>query len=326
MIDVPASWVRSATQIQHHRWRKILVLGATDRGKSTYCQYLSQTLLAAGDRVAVVDADVGQKDIGPPATITLGYPERGSALQQTRPAAWYFVGAVSLAGHLLPAVLGTQQMVDTARAPRIIVNTTGFVHGPGRALKGYKIEALRPDVIVAIARGHELSGVLKPYRDYRTLRIAPSPQAVQKTPWQRQGRREQLFAAYFAAPREITLPWQRLTLQRTLLFTGTRITQEGAPYAERTSEGIVAVGSPGHPSHPRTYWLPEGFERSLLCGVADRHHRGVGLAILDRIDFAAETLTLHTPVPEAHIHVLQFGDIYIGLEGRELGQRQPRRF
>jgi polynucleotide 5'-hydroxyl-kinase GRC3/NOL9 len=326
MIDVPSSWAWSATQIQHHRWRKILVLGATDRGKSTYCQYLSQTLLAAGDRVAVVDADVGQKDIGPPATITLGYPERGSALQQTRPAAWYFVGAVSLAGHLLPAVLGTQQMVDTARAPRVIVNTTGFVHGSGRILKGYKIEALRPDVIVAITRGHELRGVLKPYRYYRTLRIAPSPQAVQKTPLQRQIRREQLFATYFAAPREINLPWQRLTLQRTLLFTGSRIAQEGAPYAERTSEGIIVVGSPGPPSHPGIRLLPEGFERSLLCGVANRRHQGAGLAILDHIDFAAETLTLHTPVPDADIHLLQFGDIYISLEGRELGQRPPRQF
>lgn len=324
MIDIPSSWAWSVAQIQRQRWRKILVLGAIDRGKSTYCQYLSQALLAAGERVAVVDADIGQKDIGPPATITLGYPERDHALQQVQPSAWYFVGAVSPVGHLLPSVLGMRQMVDAAQAPRVIINTTGFVDGIGRILKGYKIEALRPDVVVAITRGHELSGLLRPYRHYRTLRLAPSPQAVRKTLPQRQARRERLFAAYFASPREITLPWQRLSLQRTLLFTGTRVTQEGALYAERTSEGLIVVGQPTQP--PRARVLPEGFERGLLCGVANRRRQGVGIAILNRIDFAAETLTLRTPVPEADIHTLQFGDIYINLEGRELGQRDPRQF
>lgn len=132
MIDVPSSWAWSATQIQRQKWRKILVLGATDRGKSTYCHYLSQTLLAVGERVAVVDADVGQKDIGPPAAITLGYPKRDHDLQQIPPSAWYFVGAVSLVGHLLPSVVGMRQMVDTADAPRVIINTTGFVEGIGR--------------------------------------------------------------------------------------------------------------------------------------------------------------------------------------------------
>jgi polynucleotide 5'-hydroxyl-kinase GRC3/NOL9 len=326
MMDIPASWAWSAAQIQRQRWRKILVLGAMDRGKSTYCQYLSQALLAAGERVAVVDADVGQKDIGPPAAITLGYPEPDHALQQIQPSAWYFVGAVSPVGHLLPTVLGTQQMVDAAQAPWVIINTTGFVEGIGRVLKGYKIEALQPDVIVAIARGHELSGLLQPYRHYRTLRLAPSPQAVRKTPPQRQARRERSFAAYFASPPAITLTWQHLALQRTLLFTGTRVTREGARYAERTSEGLIVVGQPAQPPHARIRVLPEGFERGLLCGVANRRHQGVGLAILHRIDFAAETLTLHTPVAPTEIHILQFGDIYINREGRELGQRDPRRF
>lgn len=325
MLDIPASWAWSAAQIQRQRWRKILVLGATDRGKSTYCHYLSQTLLATGERVAVVDADVGQKDIGPPATITLGYPKLGHALQQIQPSAWYFVGAVSIVGHLLPAVLGTCQTVDVADAARVIINTTGFVEGIGRVLKGYKIEALQPDVIVAIARGQELRSVLQPYRHWRTLRLTPSPRAVRKTPPQRQARRADLFADYFAASRHVTLPWQRLTLQRTLLFTGTRVTQKGALYAERTSEGLIAVGQPIQPLHDRMRVLPEGFERGLLCGVANRQH-GVGLAILNRIDFAAETLTLHTPVPDAEIHTLQLGDMYLSPAGRELGKRDPRQF
>ncbi len=323
-IDMPSSWVWSATQIQQHRWRTILVIGATDRGKSTYCQFLSQTLLAAGERVAVVDADVGQKDIGPPATITLGYPQRDTSLTQAEPAAWYFVGAVSPARHLLAAVLGARQLVDAARAPRVIINTTGFVHGIGRILKGYKIEAIRPDVIVAIARGRELSAVLTPYRHYRTLRISASPRAVTKTPEQRRANRERAFAIYFAAARTVSLPWKRITVQRSRLFTGTRIPHDAFRYAERTAEGVMAVADPGTPPQPNLTLLPAGFERHLLCGVANQRQHGRGVAILTHIDFAQERLTVFTPVPTDQLRILQFGDIYVSPAGRELEQRPPR--
>src|SRR5512139_1849639 len=68
-LDIPAAWARSADTILRNRWRTILVLGATDRGKSTYCAVLGARLSHARRRVALVDADVGQKDVGPPATI-----------------------------------------------------------------------------------------------------------------------------------------------------------------------------------------------------------------------------------------------------------------
>jgi polynucleotide 5'-hydroxyl-kinase GRC3/NOL9 len=323
-MDIPSSWDWSATQILHHAWRKILVIGAVDRGKSTYCHFLSQRLLAAGATVAVVDADVGQKDIGPPTVITLGYAQPDVALTQVQPAAWYFVGAVSPAGHLLPAVIGTRQLVDVARASHVIVNTTGFVHGLGRVLKGYKIDAVQPDVMVAIARGHELSALLTPYRHHRTLRITPSPHAMVKTPQQRQSNREKAFAAYFASARAVSLPWQQVRLQRSLLFTGTRVQHDAFVYAERTAEGLIAVAAPGAPYSPGVTILPAGFEQHLLCGLATQRNHGLGLAILQHIDFAAETLTLLTPVLAERIRIIQCGDLYVSPEGRELDRRVPR--
>lgn len=324
MLDIPSSWAWSATQILHSSWRKILVIGAADRGKSTYCHFLSQRLLAAGDTVAVVDADVGQKDIGAPAAITLGYPQADCALTQIQPVAWYFVGAVSPVGHLLPAVIGTRQLVDAARAARVIINTTGFVQGLGRVLKGYKIDAVQPDVIVAIARGHELSALLKPYRHHRTLQITPSPQAVTKTSQQRQGNREQAFAAYFTAACQVSLPWQRFSLQRSLLLTGTRVQHDAFLYAERTAEGLLAVAAPGTAYHPGVIVLPAGFEHNLLCGVANRQDRGLGLAILQHINFTSETVTFLTPVPAERIRIIQCGRLYVSPEGHELAHRAPR--
>ena len=73
--------------------RVILVLGGGDAGKSPYCRFLIAQLLGAGERPAVVDAHVGQKIMGPPATVTLGYAE-GTAEQWTATAeAFHFVGS-----------------------------------------------------------------------------------------------------------------------------------------------------------------------------------------------------------------------------------------
>src|ERR671930_1831879 len=141
-LDIPPAWAWSADQIMQHRWRKILVLDAVDRGKSTYCRFLIRRCLETSQRVAVIDTDVGQKDIGPPATLTLGYPEVAQSLAEVSPVAWYFIGATSPAGHLLPMIVGLRHLLDINRAACIIMNTTGLIHGPGRVLKGYKIEAV----------------------------------------------------------------------------------------------------------------------------------------------------------------------------------------
>ncbi|ETW98391.1 MAG: hypothetical protein ETSY2_42905, partial [Candidatus Entotheonella gemina] len=245
MIDILEPWARSVDRIRSHRWRKILVLGDTDRGKSTYCRYLCEQLLANGSRetVAYVDADVGQKDLGPPTAITLGYPQPRTPWTQIEPAAWHFVGNVTPAGQLLPAVLGTKHLVDTARAARTVINTPGFVRGTGRILQTHLIEAIRPDVMIAIVKGRELSALLKPYRYHRTLRLPPSPQASAKTLPERQANRERAFRRYFSTAQQAEFLLDELVLQRALIFTGTKIHLSPFPYAERTDEGIIAVAA-----------------------------------------------------------------------------------
>jgi polynucleotide 5'-hydroxyl-kinase GRC3/NOL9 len=323
-IDIPEDWERSAALILQHRWRVILVLGAMDRGKSTYCRFVSRQLLVAGATVAFVDADVGQKDLGPPAALTLGYLDAAHPAAPLSPAAWYFVGATTPARHLLPVVLGTQRLVASARAAYVVINTTGFVHGVGRILKSYKIDAVRPDVIIALERGRELAALLTAYRHYRILRLPPSPRATEKSPQQRREARERAFGSYFAAGHDVVLPWRQLIIQGCVLLTGTRVAHDTFPYAARTSEGLIAVAEDGPISRPGYTILPVGFERHLLCGVAGRREHGLGLAILTGLDFARETVALWTPVPVERIKILQFGDLYVHPDGRELGHDVPR--
>ncbi|MGE5771637.1 MAG: Clp1/GlmU family protein, partial [Hyphomicrobiales bacterium] len=73
-LHVPPEWEAAASEIFERRLRTVLVIGDSAVGKSSFCRYLMGALLARQAEVAFVDADIGQSNLGPPATITLGYP------------------------------------------------------------------------------------------------------------------------------------------------------------------------------------------------------------------------------------------------------------
>ena len=317
-IDIPGPWRKSAEAILFNRWRKVLVLGATDTGKSTYCRVLAERLQSAGMTVSFVDADVGQKDVGPPATITTARLEGDAELAQAGPAGWFFVGDVNPVRQLLAMVVGTRKLVDTATGDFVVIDSPGLVEGPGRVFNTYQIESLRPEVIVAIQRGNELEPTLHACFHQPILRLRPSRQAVRKSIQARRQSREQAFRTYFANGRIVVLDLQRLAVQRAPLFTGVLLDDPRFIYAERMPEGIVAIGeSPARPEHGMRV-LPADFADHLLCGVLDAQGDCVGLGILDRIDFRQRQLHLFTPVTRSHIHGLQFGSLHLEPNGHQL--------
>lgn len=318
-LHVPQAWRETAETILAERLRKVLVLGAGDRGKSTFCKFLVRELVAAGHRAALIDACIGQKDIGPPATITLGHAEGTADTAAMQAEHFYFVGSTSPLGRLLPMVVGTSKLARLADAPFVVIDTTGFVEGPGRVLKSYKIEAVEPDLIVAIKRREELESILSAYATYRTIRIRPSRHARPRDSWQRFEARRDAFAAYFKNAQRCDIDLEGTAVQRSLIFTGIPTEVEGAVYAERTPEGIVAVCEQEPVATDVVKCLRPGFGNGLLCGLADENNLGLGLAILEKIDFSQGVLSLLSPVAADRIRVLQLGDLYIDSEGYELG-------
>jgi polynucleotide 5'-hydroxyl-kinase GRC3/NOL9 len=274
----------------------VLVLGATDCGKSSYSGLLTAMLRAAGATVAFVDADIGQKDVGPPATISLARLEGEAGLAQAKAAGLYFVGDVDPIGHFLPIIVGTRRMVDAAQTDFAVIDTPGLIEGAGRALQAYQIESLQPDAIVALERDQELEPTLHSHWHCRALRLRPSAKAAAKSAVARKRSRERAFRDYFAEAGEADLDLGRLALQRTRLL----------------------AGEP--PVEPRS--LPQDFADHLLCGVLDAHGECCGLGIIERFDLASCRLRLHTPVARSRIRALQLGDLFIGRDGGLLGRRR----
>ena len=181
--DIPPDWARALDELAGSACRRILLLGAVDRGKSTFARLLLRRLGEAGQSPALVDADIGQKDVGPPATITSARSLPGE------PDGLYFVGAVDVRRHLLPLVVGTRRLVEQSGEGPVVINTPGMVQGVGRVLQGYQLESLRPDAVVTLERENEVGPVLAGHRIPRLHRLAPSPAARRRSPARRRAVR-----------------------------------------------------------------------------------------------------------------------------------------
>lgn len=318
-LHIPMAWQRSVRHIRDAGWRRILVVGATDRGKSSYCDFLVNALLGEGESVSFVDADVGQKDVGPPATIALADLEAPAPLAQAPSHALYFVGHINPFAHFLPLVLGTRHMVEVAKGAFVVIDTSGLVQGKGRVLKGFKVESLQPDVLVCLERGEELSPIRHAARHLNILRLRPSPMASGKSPNARRHAREEAFRRHFVGARECRVDLEDVIVQRSSLFNGEPVDDPRFLYAERLPEGLIAVaGGATPPESDRVRVLPRHFADHLLCAVAEGGGGCLGLAIITGVDLARRSLTLHTPVPRRPIRIVQFGDMYLDPTGREL--------
>jgi len=184
----------------------VLVIGATDVGKSTFCRFLVDSAVDRGLKTVFVDTDVGQSQIGPPTTIGMkSFDPESSPVQFNRIAdQLYFVGDLSPHRHSLEVLTGTRLMVDHAReteADFIIVDTSGYIHdAPAVILKRHKIELTRPNHVVCIGRSSELEQITACYRQQDWLDIhylLPHRNVRSKSSKARSRYRKAQFETYF---------------------------------------------------------------------------------------------------------------------------------
>ncbi len=320
-LDVPPHCRGAGDCLLEHPCPHILVIGETDTGKSAFCRYLAHRFHRRGRTLAFLDADIGQKDLGPPATVTLAGSVAG--IPPSAPSDLHFVGAVDPRGHSLPLTVGLAVLASRAHDRPLVINTPGILKGPGRRLLQSALELLTPDAVIALERHEEAGAILSGCPAPEIMRLRPSRAARRKGPGVRRERRRQAFRAYFATAEHREYPLRDLRIQRSLLFTGRPISREGTYYGEDTAEGRLLV-TDEPPEGKGTKAVSPGFEQGLLCGVTDNRGEGVGLARLERIDFRRGTVALTTPAGRGETAGIQLGDLYLGTDWTELGRKRPR--
>jgi polynucleotide 5'-kinase involved in rRNA processing len=184
-----------------------MLMGSVDTGKTTLALNAARLALNAGRTVAIVDADVGNSTIGPPACVGLKVLRDISDIDDVdKPDRLHFVGTITPARLVLQQVVATAAMVDQARemADLVILDTTAVVSGvAGETLKYHKAELCRPDKVIALQRGGELEPVVGMLRRFLGLEVTVTPadpNVMPLSPDARAQKRTEAFAKALAPP------------------------------------------------------------------------------------------------------------------------------
>jgi polynucleotide 5'-hydroxyl-kinase GRC3/NOL9 len=197
-------WYTVLKDLEEEKGMAIL-LGATDTGKSTLAKFLIFNLCKRGLKVALVDADIGQSFLGPPATIGFSVFKSDPVWEVVlSPPEIYFVGSITPEGCFPIHLRGVKRMVDKAvssGAEVTIVDTTGFILGEtGKELKRRKIDLLSPRFILALQKSDEIEPILNLYQEnplYKIYRLPLSDQVKPKSIEERRINRTNKFQEYF---------------------------------------------------------------------------------------------------------------------------------
>jgi polynucleotide 5'-hydroxyl-kinase GRC3/NOL9 len=263
----PPSWDKPVEAILSMQKRPvvIMVLGTADCGKSSLCTYLLNKLIDGKCKVAVLDGDLGQSDIGPSATV--GYAlasKRMPELYDLKLKNAFFVGETSPITAVPKTIEGLaamkteilQQQVDF-----VLVNTDGWVSGED-AVK-YKvaiISALKPDVIVGVQAQDELVPLIARL-ETPVLVVEPSFALKQRPPEKRTLLREMTYARYLKHSKLQCYPKSQVTIE-----PGNAIPKNQEP------------------------------QKGLLVGLCGRANKFLGIGVLREVNQLRKALKVQTAV------------------------------
>ena len=276
-ISAPKEWFELLDVLGEEKGLAIL-LGATDTGKSTLAKFLISHLCRRGLKVGLVDADIGQSFLGPPATIGLSVfksdPDWEVILS---PPEIFFVGSTTPEGHFPIHLKGVTRMVDKASSyglDVILLDTTGFVLGEaGRELKRRKIDLVSPRFILALQKDDELEPILEPYQEnplYKTFRLPLSEQVRAKSMEERRIYRTNKFRDYFKYSAVQELAMEGVPIE------GEVLDPEGAPL-------------------PLDWALKMN---GLLIGLKDENDETLALGLIKTFFEEKKAIRLSTPLQE----------------------------
>jgi polynucleotide 5'-hydroxyl-kinase GRC3/NOL9 len=181
---------------------------------------------------------------------------------------FYFTGALSPLGSLLPAVTGARLITEKALGlcNKIIIDTTGLINEPdGRVLKQFKVDLLKPDIIIALERSGELENILKSFTFYKfpkVLRVPVLKRTGTKSTALRSEYRIDQFRTYFENAREMTVSFEN---------TGIRFTREPVRFNNREL-------------------------KNRIISFRDAKNMDMALGIVKEIHARKKTLVVHSPL------------------------------
>ncbi len=329
----------------------ILILGGVDVGKTAFTIFLSNLMISKGNKVIIIDEDLGQSEIGAPTTIGMAYISRPIAsLAQAKYLTAYFVGSTSPAGLIHRVLIGVRTLLDKAQEYNpdyIIINTDGWIYGKdARELKMGMIMLTKPNVVVAIQRGNEIEPIIRPFETQRWLRIirliAP-PVTRTRTLDERRLIRESMYYKHLEGARVIKLSLNKVSLMYSDIGITYSLPHEEyqklceeldtAPlYVGYNNDALVVVlpRSERRIREIRDYLrsknpdriikvIREGDERGLIVGLYDHLGNFLGIGVIQEIDYRKGFIKILSKA-EGNISLIKLGRIKLDEQFNEVGK------
>jgi polynucleotide 5'-hydroxyl-kinase GRC3/NOL9 len=344
---VPVSWEDAAKQILSLKApATVMVVGGMDSGKTSFCTFLVNEAVMNKSKTCVVDADLGQSDVGPPSTVGFTYvTEPVKDLFDINAQDAVFVGSTSPSGAISRLIEGLSQLKNRLTEEGVellVINTDGWVEGEEAA--AYKVqltENVEPTAVVGMQRENELTPILDALHGVKVFAV-DSPQMIQ--PRSREKRkllRELSYKKYMkgAKMQSFSLGWLKaegsifgagVPLARKRLEALANLLGNRPIYAEETVAAIFAVlrnsvsvseeqiKAAEKSFSKKVKVIREGDEEGLLMGLKDEENNFLGIGILDGVDYKRKILKIYTPVNEK-VSTLCFGQIKLDRNCREIG-------
>jgi polynucleotide 5'-hydroxyl-kinase GRC3/NOL9 len=315
-------WVYLVDHALRRGCRGFIVLGPTDAGKSSMAALVSNRALLRGLQPGLVDADVGQADIGPPAFVSAARP-RGFVLwlRELWPEKMRFIGYITPARNerrIVAAVVDLARWLRSAGSDVVVVDTDGWVQGV-QSLE-YKLEAAHYAGLdtVLVVGDEKLYRMVARAWGRRGCGVVYLPSPSQKRSRERGDRRSLRSEAYRrflgnAAPRRLDL--SGLTILGSCFYMGDRLSAETAAgfssvlrtrvlAASETYDTIyVVTAGQADPAgieklseamDKQVYILDINNMKGALVALLGPGGEEAALGILDSIDPAADRATILT--------------------------------
>ncbi|MFQ6073696.1 MAG: Clp1/GlmU family protein [Candidatus Bathyarchaeia archaeon] len=345
---IPYSWEKASKTILAFDEKPVVVvvMGEVDSGKTSFCTYLANKALREKRRVAIIDADLGQSDIGPPSTIgfcRLTSPIRDPFFLKAEDAC--FIGTTTPSGALNKVIDKLAKMEDESLKKAIdflVINTDGWVLGEEAVqYKLRLVKRISPSMVVGIQQQNELAPILTALKGIKGISIE-SPSAIKKRNREkRKTLRELGYKKYLKDAKVRSFPLGLMKVEETSFGTGiapsgrrleTIRTRLGVNplYCEETPNLIVIVTEKSQQIGEdqisnleeelgkKVNLIREGDEQGLLVGLYDKEERFLGIGIISKIDYERRVVHVYTPVA-ANIASIYVGQVKLDKQGKEIG-------
>lgn len=346
---IPPSWRKAWEELLSYRTKPVtaMILGAVDSGKTSFCTYLINELLHAKQKVAVLDGDMGQSDIGPPCTIAYAFAKKPvTDLFDLKAENAYFVGVTSPSKTVDKVIEGLASLgkeVLSDRPDFVVVNTDGWVEGEEAVSYKVKlVEHLNPNIVFCIQQREELAPILNALENFRKM-IVDSPSAIRhRSREKRKSLRELGYVKYLrnAKVRSLPLNWLQIEENELIGMGAKRGSAENTRkiyellgmkplrFTELRDRVCVVIG--------KNRWIDtenirkvekftkknvviirKGEEQGLLVSLHDAERHFLGIGVLREIDYMRNAIKVYTPVSE-EVSVVAIGRVKIDKDLREI--------